>query len=277
MGRSRDRTRGEAAKLLSEYENLNSDLPRRTRRHLGLFILGPKVGTNALEELTGKAVGNTIFRHRSWMWWNIFRTAGLRRKWDDFVERRNDGEPRDDLLREMRESISEDHWKVFSRRAGVPVVHGRENLHPSDYPEEEGDRQDIWTKGGTWRKSSPFTQIILLGKGIGYRPPLTPWQRRLGQRGVRKIERELHGFIDPDETLHPDAHYRAIDYVRRRIVEILGYDFQRASCHTAAWFFQKQVPNREDWFFKPDPDTPPTRTDNHGRHSWRWFPDEQED
>lgn len=277
MGWGKNRTRGEAAKLLHEYENLNSDLPRRTRRHLGFFVIGPKVGVDALENLTNRALGPTVFRHRSWMWWNIFRFSGVGQEWEWFCRRRNEGESRDQLLYELRGKVSRETWEKLSKRAGVPVKYNRKRLYPSKYKEDRTrERKNIWTKGGSWDKRNSFTKIIVLGESISPRDPITAWERRLGVDGCKRIERELYGMIDPDETLYPDAIYRSIDYVRRRIPEILGYDRGPASAHTAAWFFQRRVPDENDFFFDPDPDTAMKGTDVDGRHSWRWFPEKED-
>ncbi len=49
-------------------------------------------------------------------------------------------------------------------------------------------------------------------------------------------------MIDPDELSVRDAKYRAVEHVRRRIPQILGYKREIMSKAVAAWFFQTEIP-----------------------------------
>lgn len=66
------------------------------------------------------------------------------------------------------------------------------------------------------------------------------WQRRLGNKGVKLIESELFQLYDPDRLPQYEIKQRAIEYVRRRIADMIGYKKPmgyRASC----WFFNAKI------------------------------------
>src|SRR3972149_653039 len=83
------KTAGEASLMLAKYEQMNSDLPRETRRQLAVFVLSPKVGLPALEELFERELGQTPDRHRAWFWYNAIRLSGLESSWSEFASRYN--------------------------------------------------------------------------------------------------------------------------------------------------------------------------------------------
>lgn len=264
----REKSPDQAHRLLVEYEHLNKDLPKDTRRLMGMFVIAHKVGHRGLKGVFGD-VGQTPFRHRAWLWWNALRLSGLGHYWDDFVDRRNQGTSMHECLMWLRDQASDSEWETLSSRMGKE---GRLNPHRYHrWPDSEGkERRTIWTKGGTWWKGDNFTKIILMGEHLPTRIPQNTWQERLGPHGVRKIESELHNLIDSDKMLQPDAKKRAVDYVRSRIPEILGYEIDNASYRTAAWFFQTDVPDEGGYFFSyKNMDEVPKRKSSNGRR-WRW-------
>ena len=66
------------------------------------------------------------------------------------------------------------------------------------------------------------------------------WQRKLGDSGVQLIERELTYLYDPDIQAPYEIKTQAIQYVRRRISEMLGRK-KPIGLHAAAWFFQQSI------------------------------------
>lgn len=66
------------------------------------------------------------------------------------------------------------------------------------------------------------------------------WQRQLGNDGVRRIELELFKLYDADELPAHEIKQRAVEYVRRRISDVLGRKLVMGY-HASAWFFQEIV------------------------------------
>lgn len=66
------------------------------------------------------------------------------------------------------------------------------------------------------------------------------WQRQLGNKGVKLIEKELFRLYDADEMPAHEMKQRAVEYVRRRISEVLGRKLVMGY-HASAWFFQEIV------------------------------------
>lgn len=100
----------------------------------------------------------------------------------------------------------------------------------------------LWSKQGSWDAKSPFTKLLVLKQHLPERPLLQRYQRRLGHDRVRFLERELMYLVNPDKLTPPEAKQRAVEYVRRRIPQMLGLNGTEMSPAVAAWFFQTEIP-----------------------------------
>lgn len=240
------RTAGEASRLLAEYEHLNSDLPRETRRLLGAFALATRVPIAELEELFNQNFGRTLQRHRSWFWYNTMLTSGIDYLWDHFAAKRNAGVPMRDCLIDLRECCSEDDWETFSNRHGVVIFKDSERLLNPHWWNDRGSTQRIWTRGGTWDRRNNFTKIIVLGETLERDYDYNQFARKLGPHGCALLEREIHHTISEEELLFSEAVHRATDYARERIPQLAGiFEERKASFPTVSWFFQTAVPKGE--------------------------------
>jgi hypothetical protein len=231
------RSPGEAKELFQQYLALNPDLQTSTAHIMAAFAVAPYVTNATLYELLGRRAGQTFRRERAFFWWNAFALSGLAKHWPWFVKRRNGGEPMNKLLFALRRRISRKRWLLLSRRLG------KEELNPSIYTKRTG-QGNIWTKGGTWARSSTFTTLLIHKQHLPPRPKWLRWQEKLGDEGVRQIERELMNVIDPDVMLAPEARTYACDYVRARVPLLVGgYRLGRLmSAKHLPWFFQAKVP-----------------------------------
>lgn len=262
---------GIARKMLADYERANRDLPDRTLHQLAMFALAPRVGKEALEAIFERPLGQTPWRHRGWFWYTALRTSGLEPYWERFVAKRNSGERLSDCLRWLRARASKKEWETLGRRLGHPDG----PLNPAGWNyKPDGKPRNIWTKGGTWSRAEPMTHILVLGEHIERDYSENDLATALGRAGAAKLERELYNLIDPDKELVPEAKKRAVDYARRRIPEIAGWDIERASLNTVAWFFQQPVRAKPGRFIKPDQTARYSRkmTDGNFRLWWDWLP-----
>jgi hypothetical protein len=242
------RTAGEASLFLAKYESLNRDLPKATRRQLAAFVLEPHVGKAALEELFDRPLGQTLDRHRAWLWYNAIRLSGMEDRWDEFTKRKNDtGCMRCSLLW-LRGESSKEEWALLSKRMGVPLFRDdRSVLNPyrwaCDGESEHKPALFLWTRGGAWDRRVGFTKILLLGKHLDRDPDYNQITRLLTQQDLRTVELECKNLFDPDKMLAPQAIVGATEYVRRRIPSILGHKSRGGSYKVASWFFQGPVPH----------------------------------
>lgn len=268
-------SRGKAALWLREYKELNSDLDEDVLQQLALFALAPHVGKEALQKLFEPDVGSTPFRHRSWFWWNCFRYSGLAPEWDPFVQAKNKGKPMQRCLEIVRGMAHPDDWERLGERLGFPIFRD-EAFRPGHYKSTAPELPEaIWTKGGTWQRADPFTQIIVLGHHIDDRdPPRTQAEKKIHPDGVRSIESELYTKIDEDSALQPHAKRRAVEYVRKRVPELAGYEYNTVNYETAAWFFTVPVMDESGWWHTQFREEPPLRKTPW--NDWRWFPSEPE-
>lgn len=257
-----------ASKMLADYEKLNADLPEATRRQLAVFVLEPRVGRAALEELFNRPLGQTPRRHRSWLWYNAMMASGMAHLWDDFCAQHNEGVCMHHCLMWLRERATPEEWTLLSRRMGI------ESLNPGDWKHHpHTKRYAYWTKGGVWDVRNNFTKIIVLGESLDNTRPYwySAISRALTLNDLMQIERELHNTFDPDEMLAPDVINGAVDYVRQRIPDILGYERELSSYKTASWFFQAKVPHPDGGFvlWSREANYPMRETDG---KDINWFP-----
>jgi len=206
---------------------------------MAAFAVAPYVTNETLYTLLDRKAGQTFRRERAFFWWNAFALSGLAKEWKWFVKQRNSGVPMNKLLFKLRRKLSRKRWLLLSRRLG------KEELNPSIYSKRKGDG-NIWTKGGTWARSSNFTRLLVEKKHLPKRPKWAPWHYKLGDEGVEQIERELMNVVDPDTMLAPEARIFACDYVRARVPQLVdGFKGGRTtmlSPYHLPWFFQAKVP-----------------------------------
>lgn len=141
----------------------------------------------------------------------------------------------------LRDRCTVEQYELFLKRAGT-------NPHNDHRPKKNSI---LWTKGGCWRKESPFTQLLVLHQSLPLRPLRFPWQQKLGHTGIALIEKELMHAINPDAVLRGDCIQQAIDYVRWRIPNYLGYKSKKKEMAAAVWFFQTALPFRDQTMLVP--------------------------
>lgn len=262
------RTAGRASKLLDEYEKLNDDLPESTRRMMAIFVLAPKVGTEALEELFQCNLGQTPFRHRAWIWYMALRTSGLEPLWDEFAERHNRGDSMQSCLRWLRSEAGDERWRLLSNRLGEVLFNDRAALDIYKWHDRPQDGNSIWTKGGTWDRRNGMTKIIVLGEHIEREPYDVGYVQDLDPQELRTLESELYNLINPDKMLAPQARHLAVKYTRRRIADLAGWKTRMPSYKTVSWFFQTEIqdPSGGAWLWKS------WRQSAETGKRWDWFP-----
>ena len=68
------------------YEEVNADLPKRTRRLLALFCIARASTRGVVAQILGYDSA-VFFRDHSRRWWLVLYHSGLSRYWDGFKER----------------------------------------------------------------------------------------------------------------------------------------------------------------------------------------------
>lgn len=228
------RTPDGARTALRRYEDQNTDLPASAQRLLALSAVARYFGRTVLEEAVGSDLPRAPFRDWSWRWWNVLYHSGLGEHWNVFARRAQSQGIRA-AATYLRTRVAPDAYLHFLRRAGTNVHNG--------HREKQGDV--LWTKGGCWRIESPFTILLVQKKHLPPRPLVRRWQKKLGHAAVTLIEKELMHFIDPDRVLVHEARQLALDYVSRRIPDILAWPKQRAGPKVLAWFFQARIVTKD--------------------------------
>jgi hypothetical protein len=264
------RTVGQASLLLAKYEQLNSDIPRETRRQLAAFLLARKIGKAVTEELFQCKLGRML-RHTSWMWYTAMRTSGLGHLWDDLAACRNSGTKMSLCLNNIRDKASEAEWRLLSDRMGVAIFYpGQTLLHTSVW-HHSATQASIWTRGGVWYRRNNFTRIIVLGEHLERTYDYNTPARKLGPDGARRLEDELHNVIDEETHLYPDAVAAAVEYTRNRLPELANYRAkQRSSYKTVSWFFQQLIPLPGGWTVSYRRTSRRRNRDSQGR-SYTWL------
>lgn len=232
------RPRGEverARKELIEYERANGDLTPATRRLLALSWLGSKYGRRVMETVLGQRLPRTPFRDSAWRWWTCLRLSELSGKWDEFSKLAQTQGLRK-AMQWLKAHTTPDQLELFKRRAG-------QDLHDTGYRAPKG--RFIWTKGGQWATHMPMTKLLVLKQHLPPRRKWKRWQWRLGDEGVRRLEKELMCLINPDVTFPHEAKWTAVRYVRRRIAEMINASYHEAGQQAAAWFFTQTLPTED--------------------------------
>ena len=227
-------THQQACAKIVAYEKVNADLPRQTRRILALFTIARASTRDVVTRLLGYDSA-VLFRDHSRRWWLVLYHSGLSRCWNGFRER-GQHEGLTVASKWLRNQATPEEWELFECRAGVSIGFNLWNRS------EKLKGNVIWTKCGSWDTKSPFTKLLVLKQHLPPRPLLQRYQRRLGNDRVRLLESELMYEIDPDKMTPPEAKQRAVQYVCRRIPEMLRLNRNQMSPAVAAWFFQTEIP-----------------------------------
>lgn len=248
------------------YEEVNADLPRRTRRLLALFTIARASTRDVIKQILGYDSA-VLFRDHAKRWWMVLNRSGLSRYWDGFKER-GQYEGLTAACTWLQSQVTPEQWVLFERRAGVSIGFNLWNRT------EKPKGHVIWTRQGCWDRKSSFTKILVLGEHLPERPLWQPYQRRLGPLYVRLLERECFHMVDPDKVSVPGAKQDAVDHVRRRIPQILGYKREIMSKAVAAWFFQTEIPVGGHRYVGPRPPRnrryPVTYVDRTARRQRSW-------
>lgn len=229
------RTPDGCKEALRRYETANADLPQPTRRLLALAAVGPRFGRKNVEAATGGRTPNFPFRDFAWRWWNVLHLSGLEEHWDAFKDLAQTEGLRA-AAAALRKAISPERYQTFLRRSGSNP-HNHHRRHRGSL---------LWTKGGCWRRESPFTTLLVRKLHLPERPVAFNWHLRLGREGVRLIERELMRLIDPDKMLVHEAKQLALSYTATRMQELCGWKV-RPGPKKLAWFFQWPIPNKHGY------------------------------
>lgn len=227
-------THNQATAKVIAYEEANADLPARTRRLLALFTIARASTRHVIEQILGYDSA-VLFRDHSRRWWMVLSHSGLSRYWGGFKDR-GQNEGLTVACSWLRREVTPEQWELFRRRSGATT--GFKLWNRSETPQGNV----IWTKQGCWDRKSPFTKILVLGEHLPKRPLLQLYQRKLGHYYMRLLERECFHMTDPDKVSVPDAKQRAVEHVRRRIPEMIGYRRDSMAPAVAAWFFQTEIP-----------------------------------
>lgn len=245
MGRKKNPTMGEVSLSLAEYDRLNSDLEKPIRRMLFMFAVANRCSVQVLEELFGRPLGQTPRRHRSFFWFNAIISSGLESHWQEFVDRKNSGIPMSDCLIRLRRRATEDQWLTLSRRVGCGIFTTSPRLNPHDYSHRE-TTMEFWTPGGNWSTRHNMTKIIVLGEHLPERDYHTKMLSNIHHSQLLKLEDEVHGFVDEQTLLVPDAQEAAITYVKGRLTEMVGRTLS-VGMRSVSWFFQCAIPQGMKW------------------------------
>jgi hypothetical protein len=258
-----------AYQLLTYYDQLNSDLPPRVRRMLGLWYAGPRVGLKALKQVVDYKLSTAPVSQHSFLYWNAFLIAGCPEVWDDFAMIKNakDGTIRK-AMKDVKKLITPEQWAKVCRVLGYEYPPKFRAFSPTL------STNTVWTRGGVWDKRSSFTKIILFGEHIPRSYAFNTWSWKMGEEGARRLELELYRDINPELYVRSECYKKATEYVRLRVPQILGYVNMRAGYPFASWFFQTLVLNEKGfaYHYGSPKHRPRIRTTKEG-HKIRWtFP-----
>lgn len=215
------------------YEEVNADIPQPTRRRLALFTIARASTRDVIAQILGYDSA-VFFRDHSRRWWLVLSWSHLSRYWDGFKDR-GQNEGLTVAAKWLRREVTPEEWKLFRRRSGATI-----GFRLWNRSKPKGDV--LWTRQGCWDTKSPLTKLLVQKQHLPERPLVQRYQRRLGNDRVRLLERELMYEIDPDKMTPPQAKQRAVQYIRRRIAEILGTKRNEMSPAVAAWFFETTIP-----------------------------------
>ena len=254
------------AKVIA-YEKANEDLQPHVRRLLALLTIARASTRGVIAQILGYDSA-ILFRDYAKRWWMVLSYSGLSRHWSDFKDR-GQNEGLTVANKWLRRQATREQWKLFRLRSGATTGFKLWNRS-----ETSKVGHVIWTKAGSWDRKSPFTKILVLGEHLPERPLLQLYQRKLGHYHVRLLERECFHMTDPDELSVPDAKQRAVEHVRRRIPEMIGYKREIMSKAVAAWFFQTEIPVGGHRYVGPRPPRgrryPVTYVDRTARRQRAW-------
>ncbi len=233
-------TESQANTWLAEYEERNSDLPKNTRRMLGLFALAAnrKVSHDIIYSILGYE-STVFYRDISRRWWLILYHSGTGKHWKRFAH-----------LAETQSLITGWKWltKCVSREKRDLMLQ-RLGSRPwgNSHKWRQKNRGYIgkrvrWFKMGTWQTRSPWTWLLIEGKSLDSRRVYTrPIHTKLRPH-LRLLERECYRRIDPDKMTLPEAMHSTVAYLKKRL-----RDFTQRNVNTStelvAWFLTVPVPH----------------------------------
>jgi hypothetical protein len=272
MGRGRNPTAGELSLWLHQYQQLNDDLAKPVSKQLFLFAAASYCHPDQLEELFDRPLGQTPRRHRSFFWYNIMLTSGVGWAWDEFASLKNSGVSMRDCLVRIRRLSSPEEWLTLSRRIGCGIFRDASLLNPHDYSKLQ-TKTTYWSRGGVWDKRNGLTKVIVLDESLEREPYNLITTKLLPH--CDKLAKEVHNLVDEEAMLVPDAIDRAVDYVRHRVRDLVGWKAGPTHYRNVSWFFQADVPVGAVWHNWKK--TIPTRLVDKGKviHH-HWFPPKTE-
>lgn len=263
-------TAAEASLSLAEYEQANSDLPRPIRRQMGAFVLAGRYPIEEVERLFDQRFGQTLTRHRSWLYWMVLRTSGLSHHWEAFRDAIHEHGGLRGGIDYLWPLLTDEEKDLFRQRLDRP------GFRPAKVKRTSPPPFYYWSKGGCWPWESPFTKIIIHEQHLTRDHSFSHLTLRMEPDALRRLESELANLINPDDHLFPDAIDLAISYTTHRLAEIAGWKKKKPSLITVSWFFQTRVPAGDGkfaayWYG----DRAPRRHVRKGRRdaNWDWFPE----
>lgn len=218
---------------MDRYRKLNKDLPARTATAMGVAAVRPYFPKEVVRTVYGQ-----LPRHLSdpaWFWGNAVHLAGLGWFWPKFRQLANDHSIYKAAV-DLRTKCSKRKWRKLLRRAG------KDPRQSKVKKSRARTGAWVWTLGGRWHRSwGGFTTILVKHEHVTGRAYTRRWQHKLGERGVRVLERELMSVVNPERMFPAQARWAAMDYVRRRLPELL-HDRRVGGLWSAAWVMQGLVP-----------------------------------
>ena len=239
-------TKSQAHTWLTEYEERNSDLSKRTRRILGLFALAAnrKVPRKVIDDILGYE--SAVFhRDVSRPWWLILYHSGASAHWGRFAHLA-ETQGLAEAWRWLTKRLSKKKRALVLQRLGSVPWRASQKWR-QEHHWHTGTRVR-WFKMGTWYTNSAWTRLLIEGKSLASRRVSTRsihW--RIGPHAFL-IERECYHRINPDKITPPKAMHDTVSYVRRRLEEITG---RRVSLEVVAWFLTVDIPTRKGKHTRP--------------------------
>lgn len=236
------RNLSQARDWLTVYEKRNADLPQRDRRMLGLFALASMrrvLPRTVVEEIVGYPT-SVFSRDISRRWWLVLSRSGCAKHWKHFKKiAEQDGSPI--AYRWLCARISKKRREVVDRRLGTSVWRITKSWLKG-YRQTE--RRWRWFKMGLWESRSPWTILLIDGGTLADRRTVMPytWCHKLNRK-VRLLERECYHRINPDLVSIPEAKWGTLEYVRKRIPELIGYTRKYATLRQLSWFLTVDIIN----------------------------------
>lgn len=245
MGRKTNPSSGELSMYLHRYETLNNDLPKPVCRQLFQFAASPYCSPKELDDLFQTHLGQTPRRHRSFFWYNTMLTSGLGDMWDQFASMKNSGSPMSDCVRRLKNAATHKQWITLSKRHGCGIFNNLSVITPNSY-KTVGSHTTYWSRGGVWGKRNGLTKVIVLGELMERNPYNNITKKLLPY--CDKLTKEVYNLVDEEKMLVPDAIDKAVDYIRHRVRDVIGWSPGPTHMRNVSWFFQCAIPSGLVWY-----------------------------